>query len=198
MLPDLPVLKREIQRVQDEYLQGQIHRRLGVFYKSPKHIIHEGDRMRVIRADGSLEESELKRASGEMTLKFEDIPLLTVVERVERLNVLAQEIADNISKNLFESLNKTLEAADRVVDGMGKPFDAETIFAGLDGMAVEFDEMGRMSELSIVVSPEVHPRVHAAFDQIRSDPTLALRYKELIERKRLEWRDREAARELAG
>jgi hypothetical protein len=48
----------------------------------------------------------------------------------------------------------------------------------------------------------MHPanveRGKAVFEQIEADSVLRKRYEEIMERKRLEWRDREASRKLVG
>ncbi|MFO1349908.1 MAG: hypothetical protein U1F68_04195 [Gammaproteobacteria bacterium] len=198
MLPDLPGLKREIQSVVDRYLRARVHSKLGVFDKSPKHIVHEGNRMRTLRADGSSDDSDLKQASAEMTVKFDDIPRLTAAKWMEKLDSLADEMAKQIGQHLYGSLDASLEKAGQVVDGRGKPFDAETVFAVLEKIALDFDETGQHHELSIVMSPDLAQRAKKVFEQIESDPVLRQRHRELIDRKRSEWRDREATRKLVG
>lgn len=198
MLPDLPGLKRDIQQVLDRYLQNQVHARLGVFNESPQHVIHEGSRMRTIRADGSVDESDLKEASAEMSLKFAEIPQLSPNERVTKLNNMADELANQIVKHLFGTLDAVLEKAGQVTNQKGKPLSADAIFEALEKIQLDFDEAGQHHKLSIVVPPTLISRAKEVFEQIESDPTLQKRYEEIITRKKLEWRDREAARKLVG
>lgn len=198
MLPDLPALKQEIHDVTNRYLRAQVHRRLGIFDESPQHVIHEGNRMRTLRADGSVEDSDLKAASAEMSVKLDEIPRLTIEKRIEKLDRLADEMARQVSEQMYGSLNEALNKAGQVVDGKGRPFDAETFFATLEKIALEFDETGKHHKLSIVMAPELAVRASKVFEQIESDPVLNRRHRELIERKRAEWRDREATRKLVG
>lgn len=198
MLPDLPELKRELQRIIDKYLQRQVHDRMGVFNDAPKHIIHEGERMRIIRADGTVEESDLKESKAEMVIKIEEIPTITIKDRMERLNSMAEDMARQISEHLFASLNETLEKAGQVVDGKGKPFDAEAFFGAIAAVDLEFDASGQHHDLQFVIPPAMAERVKAVFNQIDTDPALRRRHEELIGRKFGEWRDRETARKLVG
>lgn len=198
MLPDLPNLKRDIQRTLGRYLQRQVDARLGVFSQSPKHMIHEGDRMRTIRADGSKDESDLQKASAELTLKSDQIPALSVEERIKKLDNMAEQIARQMTEHMFGSLGATLEKAGQVVERKGKPFDAEAIFEALEKIQLDFDRTGNIQNLSIVVPPLLLPNAKKAFEQIQSDPLLQKRYEEIIVRKRLEYRDRKAARKLVG
>ncbi len=197
MLPDLPGLKREIQRIIDRYLVKQVNSRLGFIGESPKQIIHEGDRTRIIRSSGSVEDSELKKASTEMSLNIDDIPHLTPEKRLSMINEAADRMAENMSSVLWGSLRETLDKAGQVVDQQGKPLDAETIFSILEMVQIQFDETGKHSS-SLVLSPELFPKATQIMEQIQSEPTLRKRYEEIMLRKRMEWRDREATRKLVG
>lgn len=198
MLPDLPGLKRDIQRLLDRYLQTQVDARIGVFKESPKHTIHEGNRMRTVRGNGSIDESELKEASANMSLNFDDVPRLTLEEQLTKINDIADQMARQISEHLFGTLNAILDKVGQVVDQKGRPLDAEGIFAVLEKLQLDFDEGGKHNEISIVMLPALAPKVKQVFEQIMSEPLLRQRYEEIIMRKRMEWRDREAARKLVG
>lgn len=197
MLPDLPDLKKDIDEILHLYLRNQVNKKLGFFNEVPKQIIHEGDKLKITRADGSVEVSALERASAEMSLDLADIPRLTLQEKIIKINDVADKMALQISKHLYGSLNKTLEEAGQSSDNKGRPLDAEVIFSTLEKIQLEFDDFGKL-ELSIVVSPELLPKAEQILEQIKSDPHLRKRYDEIIMRKRIEWRDREAARKLVG
>jgi len=198
MLPDLQSLKRDIQRILDRYLQTQVHARLGVFNESPHHTIHEGNRLRTIRADGSVEDSNLKEASAEVMLKLDEIPQLTIEQRVAKINDMADKMAQQMNEHLFGALNATLDKAGQVVDQQGKPLDVDAVFKVLEKIQLDFDEAGKPDQLSIVVHPTLAPQAKLVFEKIESDPVLRERYEEIIVRKRFEWRDREADRKLVG
>jgi hypothetical protein len=161
-------------------------------------MIQEGNRMRTVRADGSIDESELKLASAAMSLKFDEIPRLTIKDRICKLNDMADQMASQISKHLFGTLNEVLDKAGQVLDQKGRPLDAEAVFAALENIELEFDETGKHKDLSIVVPPALAPKAKKVFEQIESDPVLRKRHEEIMIRKRMEWRDREASRKLVG
>jgi hypothetical protein len=198
MLPDLPRLKEDVQKVIDRYLQFQVNSRLGIFGEAPKHIIQEGNRMRMIRADGSVDESEFKHASAEISLTLDEIPTLTVQARIEKLNDIAEQMAGQVSRLLFGTLNEVLDKAGQVVDQKGRPLDAESVFNVLENMHLEFDETGKHKGLSIVVPPALAPKAERVMAQIDADPALRKRHEEIMNRKWMEWRDREASRKLVG
>lgn len=198
MLPDLPNLKRDLQAVFDRLFKKELNAKLGILGEIPKSIAHEGNRMRIVRADGSVEDSVFKKSSVVMELKLNEIPRLTPAQRIAIIDDSADKMARQMSENMFASLNATLEKAGQSVDQQGKPLDAEAVFKVLEKMEREFDETGKINSLSLVVSPALEPRAREVLALIDSDPTLRKRLYEITERKWLEWRDRETARKLVG
>ena len=198
MLPDLPILKKELWEIWCQYLQQQMQANMGLFQQMGRYTSHEGDRLSVIRGDGAVEESEFKRASSEVIMKLDDIPTSTPEERSQLLDRVAREMGNQIATHLFDGLNKTLDQAGQVVDGQGRPFDHETIFAVMESIQIDFNESGQHVPLSIAYAPGMAEEVRKAFHLIESDPNIKARYEELISRKKVEWRDREAARKLVG
>ncbi len=198
MLPDLPGFKHQLQSLFNQYLRRQVDIRLGVFNESPKHLVHEGRDVRTSRADGSSSETNLKLSSTEMTLSLKEIPSLSIEERLRKLDLLANDLAKQISEHLFRSLNDDLEAAGQVVNRKGKPLDAEAIFEMLEKIDIDFDGEDGGHNTSIVISPEMAESFKLIFKQIECDPELLNKHNQLMSKKRMEWRDREAARKLVG
>lgn len=198
MLPDLPTIKRDLQKVFDDYFKREVQRRLGVFEESPRHIIHEGQGLSVSRADGTVDESGLKAASAEFSLRYEDVPNQSLLDRLQHLDRVAEDMATQISRNLFDSLNETLDKAGQVVDQRGKPLDGNSILAVLEKMNVDFDDNGQHVPLTIVTHPNLQKAAQQAFQELECNPVLSARHGELMRKKQADWRDREASRKLVG
>lgn len=198
MLPDLPALKADLQQILSNYVRAKAHANLGVFSQSPKHVIHEGNSMRIVRADGSVDENELKAASSEVSLSLGELHSMSISERTNLLDRMAHDLAEQMSKHLFTTLNDTLDRTGQVIDAQGKPMDAELIFRTLESLHIDFDENGNHPNLSIVVGPEMYPRLQEEMQKIENDPVLKQRHEDLMAQKRMESRDREAARKLVG
>lgn len=198
MLPDLPSLKRDLQYLFDRYLRVSVRARMGLLADIPQHMIHEGDRLRVIRADGTVEDSNMKEASAEMTIQPDEVPTITVAERVARIDQVAGKMAQQMSTQLFGSLNESLEKAGQVVNGKGQPFSVETIFAALEKVQIDFDKEGNPKNLSFVIGTDLVPKMKEIVEQEKRDPEIKRRHDEIMMKKWIEWRDREAARKLVG
>jgi hypothetical protein len=199
VLPDLPGLKQDLQYIFDGYLRKAIHERMGPFADVPRHIIHEGMEMRVHQADGTADDTGMKMASAQMLIQAQDIPHISVKERIEKLNELADDMAKQIARNLYGSLNESLEKAGQVVDNKGKPFSMESVFAVLEKVDIDFDHCGNpVPGFRFVVGQDLFPRVRELIEQGKNDPSIRKRHDEIMAKKWLEWRDREAARKLVG
>ena len=199
MLPDLPGLKQDLQYIFDRYLRKAIQERLGAFADVPRHTVHEGEEMRVSRADGTVEDFGMKISSAALSLNLADIPTMTTEARIAKLNEMADAMAKQISQNLYGSLNESLEKAGQVVDNRGQPFGIETVFAVLEKLDIDFDKQGNPAAgLRFVINPELAPRVREIMELEKTDSTIKTRHEEIMTKKWMEWRDREAARKLVG
>jgi hypothetical protein len=154
--------------------------------------------MRIIRSDGSVQESQLKEASTTLEIKRSDVSKLTPEARLGMIDKMADEMAEKVSKGLFESLNATLEDAGQTVSSRGKPFSIEVFFETLEKMLIDFDKNGQPEGLQLVVHPDMSPTIERLQGEFEIDSELQNRHRELMDRKRGEWRDREASRKLVG
>lgn len=195
MLPDLPSLKEEIESLMMGFLRRRSRERLGAFAKAQRQLIHEGDKLQMERADGTSDISEMKEVTSELKLKTSDLPAMSMAERLEKLDQMADQMAGQMSAHAFQTLGETLDKAGQTTERKGKPFDAEAILEALDKIQMDFDEP---PELSLVIPPALKERAAAAFEQLENDPQLRARRDEIISKKRREWRDREADRKLVG
>lgn len=198
MLPDLPELKANLLSVFMIYLQRQVRSRMPGLNEAPQHVLHEGARMRIVRANGEVETTELKRASSEFSIGKDEAATMTPQQRMEKLNLLAEDMARQISQHAFASINETLDAAGQVVDQKGRPIDAQGILAMLEKIQLEFGEDGHVKNLTIVTGSELHAHLPGVFKQLQTDLDLKAKYDALLLRKWVAWRDREASRKLVG
>jgi capsular polysaccharide biosynthesis protein len=64
---------------------------------------------------------------------------------------------------------------------------------------LDFEEDGvKHKKINVVVSPAMTDRMKETMKQIHQNTELSKRYKEIIDKKRVEWRAREVARKLVG
>jgi len=151
--------------------------------------------MRTIRADGSSEDSLFRTASAELAMDLRSTSTLTNEQRFEHLDKMASMLAEQMSAHLYGTLDEMLQAKGRVVDGSN--FGPETIFAAIESLHMDFDAPDGDPLITIAMNPKMRELFDKAAEEIESDEALSARYEALIEKKRGEWRDREASRKLA-
>ncbi len=160
--------------------------------------VHEGRRDRIVREDGTENEMDFKRIQAKMEIHRDELPTLTPFQLAERYKELAQKVAREQMKVLLETVNQACEDSGQTVDGRGKPFSMELWLETLEKMELPFGEDGEPKELFCLIHPKMADRVKAEVERLEREPELKRRYEELKARKRRQWLDREAARELVG
>jgi len=198
MLPDLRKVKRELHKVHLKTISALAQKQLGAFSDIPRHIIHEGDGMVTLRADGTAEESGMSTVSAESSIDVRKVATLTPAERYDVLADLARRMAEGMSKKLYGDLDRTLEAAGQVINGKGKGFTPELFLELLEKIEMDFDDAGQIKNMRLVMHPESRQDFERVQSKLDTDPVLQQRYNEIMQRKREAYRAREAARELVG
>ncbi len=198
MLPDIPPLKREIARKLQIAFKQRVNAYMGAINEAPRYFIKEGRRVVTVRPDGHLDETLLKEASAETTIRFDEVPHLSFQDRLTKLDEAARDMARQISEHAFGQINEAVERVGNVVDGGGKPLSPELYLEVIEKIHLDFDANGHPSQLTLVIPPGMEQRAKEVAEMLDHDPEYRRRYRELIDKKRMQWRDREAARKLVG
>ena len=198
MLPDFPDLKREMDEFLTRFLRSRVQFYEGVVSEVPQHTIHEGDENFIVRPDKSEDKMEMVRLEHALELKLDELVKLTLPDVLSRLDKIAKEIASKKSKYFFETLSKVAEKTGNVVNGKGQPLSAETMLKALEAIQVDFDKSGQIKDMTIVVSPSQTERAQEIIRELETNPEIKKKHSKIIEKKKEQWRAREAARTLVG
>ena len=198
MLPDLPTLKADIAEQFRLFFIQRVNACLGVVGELPRCIIKEGRNPVIFRPDSSRDETKLQAASVETIFNCDEIPHISVQDRMARLDDAARKMASQISTHAFATINETVDKVGNVIDGRGKPLSPAIFFEVIEKMQIDFDNDGNFKDLTVVVPPQMIQRFNEVMEKIQQDPELQGHYKSIIDNKRMEWRDRETARKLVG
>lgn len=198
MLPDLPELKAELREIYLNYVSRRAHSQLGAFREAPRHVMHEGTAMRIERANGETEDSGMHDATAQVSISAEQAESMTRSERMQILNDLADGMAAQMAQKLFTSLGESLNRAGQTVDNGGRPLDAETILQLIELVQIDFDANGTPKLPTIQLDSNMSEAWDTAVKQLAEDPVLDARLHQLLSEKKVNWRDREAARKLVG
>ena len=171
---------------------------MGPLADVPVSMIFEGNRTVVIREDGSYEERNLEEITAELQVKFEEVEKMPHEMVLDKINGVTEEIAGKVKKSFYEGLRKLADETGNVVSADGEPFSIDLFFEVLEKIDIDFDEAGNPKGLRFVAHPKMSSSIAKVFSQAEADPENNRRYKEIMERKREEWRARESNRKLVG
>lgn len=196
MLPDFPKVKSFLLRhIADRVRTGAEQDPL--LSLLPPFIIHEGSRVRHVRADGS-----------EEVIHFNDPITATTEMRIDQMRLegpaLTRAAADDLTKQLHEGLGKRfVEAFEKAaksvrntVEAGGKPLSPELVLEAYERIEMSFRHDGTWQQPTLLMHPDMEPRAAAVLRQIEEEPELRRRRDAIVHKQREEWRVREAGRKL--
>ena len=162
-----------------------------------RHRLFEGNNSAIVRPDGEEDETEIRRISAGSEIPSKSLLYASLDELLLCYIPVAEDIAYDQEKMFFEVMRKVTEKTGNIVDGRGQPFSYETILEVLKTIQIDFDSDGKPRMPTMMISPEMMPRIK----ELSEDPAarkFEKRRQEIVEMKRLEWREREANRTLVG
>ena len=197
MLPDYPKVKDELRQFFSRWMKAGMERRLGPLADIPRHRVFEGTAMSMIHSGGEESLTPFEPYESKLEITYEEVPKLTLPQILSRLDRVAQEMADQLARSVYKTASN---AADKVGTVVKSPqgFTPQTIFEALEKIEVPFDESGNPELPSIHLHPNDVKTLKESLQAIQNDPELRGRYHEILERKKDQWRVREAHRRLVG
>lgn len=198
MLPDFPEIKNKLRKLQLAYINRAEAMRLGPLSEVPGHIVFEGDKLELVHEDGSIEQTVIREITVEREIDLTEVEKITPEAIRQRLDAIAEERAFKKSKILFEDLDKAVRRTGNIIDVGSKPFCIEDFFRMLEMILLDFDENDEPLLPKIVAGDKISESIAKVLQQAEVDPQSKKRFKEIIEKKRMEWRDRETNRKLVG
>ncbi len=189
-----PELEEKLNRLVEQALNNVISGSSSLLNNITRSRCFEGNKSLIRRSSGEEEETEKRHSSGETEIPVEKILYGSIENIFEHYKQAAVAMAYEQEKFLLESIDRTVQNTGNVVDAKGQPLSPEAILQLLEMVEINFTEGGKSMTSSFACSPSAREKLQPLLD----DLVKTKEYKELIERKRNEWRDREANRTLVG
>ena len=196
MLPDFPKEKELFSKFWNRYLELKHQEFLGFFSTIPSFTIHEGDRWKIKRADGTESEKPYQDLSSSFTIGLSDVPDLTPEKIREKLDMVAEHAAQQMSRNILGEITRATEQAGNTVGGKGKPLTKELYFEMLEKIEAAFTPEGEWIPPSFLMSPDAWNTNKEKFKEWHQDLGFINRQTEIITKQREAWNAREALRKL--
>jgi hypothetical protein len=158
----------------------------------------EGDRFSLETYDGDIQQKDFKTFSTPVTTRVLPSPIEQESEIAQKLDEAAQDIAKQHMQLLFTTMSESSEEAGTAYHAGGRPFHMSMFLDALETMQVDFDDDGRPKLPTIVMHPNQLKAIGPKLAEWEKDPALDARWKQVLAKKKDEWRDRESRRKLVG
>lgn len=196
MIPDFPREKEKLMQYWNKYLVAKSQELSGFFGTLPAHTNHEGHRWAINRSDGTEDNQLYHHIEGLMTVEISEAPSLTPDKIREKLDKIADDVARQISQNMFAEMSRVTKETGNEVDAAGQPFSQDFFLQALEMMDLDFDENGNWNPPTIVMHPDLWEAKKEEMKSWERDGEFLSRQKTILEKKKEEWRDRENHRKL--
>jgi hypothetical protein len=198
MLPDYPELKDKIKSIFTYHMREHKKSVFPLQGMVNTQVIHEGTHpeyqseykgkfkdeklnLKTYSANAQFDKGELKN----MTLKDVFLRHLDTVEKMGR----------EIEYESIKELSHKLEEVGQTTK-ITKEITPDDILKSIEGVALSFDENGKARLPTLMAAPETADKFQKAFTKLDEEPYLT-KFRDLIEKKKREWNDRESNRKLA-
>jgi hypothetical protein len=198
MIPDFPVLKKELNRAITRFMRERFKFHQGPLSDVPQGRVFEGRRNVIVREDGSEDETKIREVSAETRIAADEIRELHLPKLLEKLDATVQEMAATQARHFYETISEGAEKIGNTVDGGGQRFTAELFLQAIERIWIEFNADGSPQMPTIHISPNQTDDVKRTIERLESEPDLKKRFDAIMTKKREEWRAREADRKLVG
>ena len=196
MLPDYPEIKKKIFDVYTARMNNII--KCSSFDNFAKHTIFEGYRNRIIRHDGTVDDTEFKELTSNISIDFKNFEGVSVEDIMKKVDECAFEMAKQQSQHFVKVIENTVNNVGNTVKCDGEPFNPEHIFDMLEKVEISFNKDSTPNFPTFVAAPDTLNIVAEVLKMIEDTPELKVKMDNILKKKRSEWRDRESSRKLVG
>jgi hypothetical protein len=191
MLPDLPYFKQQIRRQIELRIHQESRARSPLLAGIRTTVQHEGTTHAYDRIKAPPVTEGFQTIAVPVSIQFSEVPDLMGAWLNAKIDDIAENLAQQEMQMWYQKHSKGCEEVGTAVNASGAPLTGEQLLEMFEKVDMEFGSdnqpLGRFS---------VTPALAGRLQEIEKDPAFQVRYKELVERKRHAWRDRESNRKL--
>ena len=194
MLPTFPKIVAHRRQENMSFVKRRIGDYSPIQREIRAHIQHEGREAQIVRQDDDPDPTTFIEASAQVSVKRDQLSNFGLREVASVYDDVARQFAEQQSEMLANMLSEVTAKTGNVVDGAGGKLSAEMILKVYETMELSFSPDGAWQAPVFWGGS----RASASFADIMSDPQFQQQLTLLVDRKRIEFRRREADRVLAG
>ena len=195
MLPDYPTLKRKLNEKFEDIVRNKIQEEEPLLSEIRRSIIQEGNSLAITSSDGYSSKTSYQEFVTHFEISFEEIIKNGPEAFYSRVSEISKEMAGKMAKHTIAMLEKVTERTGNVVKSeKGEGITPKLILDVLEKIEISFDASGNPIMPTLIVTPEDYKKLTETKMDLESAQELEKRRKEIIEKKRNEWVDRESNR----
>lgn len=195
MLPDYPRLKRRLNSKFEEMIRKEM-KKDPFLAQIRKHEIHEGNSLTAKSLDGYSSTTRYQEIASEFKISTDEIIKHGPDAFFSRATETSKDMVRKLSQHTIGVLDRIIERTGNVVKTKGGAVTPHSILDAIEKMEISFDESGKPIMPVIVMAPDEFEKIKGNLKEWEPDPELEKRRKEIIEKKRKQWIDRENCRKL--
>lgn len=197
MLPDFVHVKERRRRWFNRSVQREMERLAPLLKRMRTVRQHEGRRLQYETVEGVRDSVTYdNKISSSLKIQVDEIARLHPASYLVKARGMAAELAPQAMRHLFGMVERYSNEAGTTVNAGGKPFDPMMLLDGFEKMDLDFDEHGRPELPTFVMNPSQSDGFAKKMREAERSPEFRRRWDEVMTRKLVEFRDREADRKL--
>jgi hypothetical protein len=200
VLPDFVRVKKRSERQLLRWLEQQIPELTPLIKGVQRFRQHEGRLGKIVRSDASEGTLDYPLAEFPLEISRDDIRSGDIDRIKARVLDLARRIGEHQTKEMLKVAGEAADAAGNVVNAGGGELTQEHFLEVFRRIHMDFDPV-TLQPLPggvFVMHPDMAQKIVPKVKAWEQEPAFNAKYKTLIQKKREEWRDREANRKLVS
>ncbi len=151
-----------------------------------------------MRENSKNEEMDFKKAGDKIRIDYVEVETMTHDKILKKFDIIAKNIAEQQRMSFYKEFERVTKKTGNITDLKGKGLTPDSFFDTLKKIWIDFDENGNPILPTFTGNEKAIIKIKEVLKQIDNDPKLSEKNKQLIIRKKEEWRDRESNRKLVG
>lgn len=193
MIVDFITIKEKLHQGSNIFLRGEIKKKAPFISMIGSRYLHEGDKHFYSTKGQEKKELKLKKGESTFSLTREEMNKITFKEISEKLQLVAEDMAGQMEKNAFRSLNEGMEKHNRKIPG-NPPFSPDAFLQAVEMIEIDFanNDPKKPHLPTLIVSPELAQKIKEQeanmtleekkeFDN-KMEKVMTKKYKEYMER----------------
>lgn len=197
MLPDYPAFKKNCSEIVRRAMEESRNESLLIFGPDLEVAHFEGSRFEFISEQSKGGPDRYQRVQSEFAYSVEELERLTFDDLIDRMIRVGREIGNQQANVGIQAMQEALEGTENEIVHSNSDFVTQ-ILQAFEVIRIDFDKDGKPLMPQIMAPPNLVSHLEDAVEKISQSNELESRLRCILERKKEEWRDRQASRKLVG